>query len=86
MLSTLDVVRPRLDEVERMSVGTGHLDFGLRGRGSLSTGFLGLGLDAQYRATENLSLFGDAELGYQYGDNRSLQWQAIAGLRLRLRF
>lgn len=66
-----------------MPVGTGHLDFGLRGRGSLSTGFLGLGLDAQYRATKNLSLFGDAEVGYLYGPDPDLQWQAIGGVRLR---
>lgn len=83
MLSVLDAVRPRLDEVERLPIGTGHLDFGLRGRGSLSEGFIGAGLDAEYRASKTLSLFGDAEVGYRYGPNPDLEWRALAGLRLR---
>lgn len=77
----------RLDDVDALPVGSGHVNFGLTGRATRRGGLLGLGLDAQWRATKRMSLFGEVTAGDGYGEfgsHRGYDWfaQGLFGARV----
>lgn len=73
----------RLDRVDRLAPGSGHLDLNLFGRGDLDGGMAGGALDYEHRVRERLSLFGEAWAGYGWGEQAGLGYGASAGLRWR---
>lgn len=52
------------------------------GRGDLDGGMLGGAVEYGHRVTEDLSIFGRGELGYRYGADRGLAWEALLGGKL----
>lgn len=66
--ASLEEARARLDAVDALPVGSGHINFGLTGRATELGGLVGLGVDAEWRATRRLSLFGELTGGYGYGN------------------
>jgi len=76
-------IRERLDRVEAMPVGRGALDLGAYVRGAGGTGVAGGFLDYERRLSPSTALFGESVLGYGWGATPGLQYQAMAGLRMR---
>lgn len=76
-------IRASLDTVDKLSPGRGHLDLGAYVRGIGDTGVAGAMLDYQHRVTPSTSAFGQASLGYGWGEATGLNYQATAGLRMR---
>ena len=71
-----------LDKAESREPGTGLIDAGIFGRGNFDTWQAGGYLDAEARLTEELSLFGSGEAGYDSG-LESGYWVGKAGARVR---
>lgn len=73
----------RLDRVDRLDPRSASVDlFGFT-RGGLNGGLTGVGLEAEYRATDWLSAFVSGSTGYGWGEQRGLTYEALGGLRMR---
>jgi hypothetical protein len=72
-----------LDHVDELSVGTGHLDVNLFGRGDLYGGLAGGSVSYDHRIRDDVSLFGEGWAGYGWGDRTGLEFGASAGMRWR---
>ena len=79
-----DLANSELDQIDRLRVGQGMLEAYAFGRGDLRSGMLGGALEYGHRVTPELSLFGRGEIGWRYGLDRGLGWQALLGARWRL--
>ena len=77
------IASARLDRVDALPVGSGHLDLGLFGRGGLAGGLAGGALDYEHHVATRLSLFGEGWAGYGWGNRAGLGYGASAGLRMR---
>lgn len=73
----------RLDEVEKLEPGHGVLQAYGFGRGTLDFGQVGAGVDYSHRISEGLSAFANGEIGYGWGNQSPLGWQALVGMRWR---
>lgn len=72
-----------MNRADTLGIGRGQLDLNGFVRGTADRGIFGAALDYSHRVTERASLFGQAELGKQYGAERDLYYQAVGGLRMR---
>lgn len=79
------LVRAELDRVDDLEVGSGMLEAFAFGRGDLHSGMIGGALEYGHRISPNASLFGRGEVGYRYGAQRGLGYEALAGLRVRFK-
>ena len=76
-----DAASKTLDSIDKLNPGTGSLDAYLFGRGDLTEGELGAGVEYRHRVNTNWSMFGNGSLGYQYGTNSGLGYSVRAGIR-----
>lgn len=77
------MIRETLDRVDKLDPGRGHLDLGAYVRGVGDTGIAGAMLEYEHRVSPRTSIFGDADVGYGWGSQSGLNYQATAGLRMR---
>lgn len=73
----------QLDRIDLLKPGQGQLDAHLFGRGDLTSGQIGGALDYGHRISDEWSAFANAEIGYGYGQDHGLMWQALTGVRWR---
>lgn len=73
----------QLDRIDLLDVGQGQLDAYAFGRGDLNSGQVGGVLDYGHRLSEEWSAFADAKIGYGYGREHGLMYEALTGIRWR---
>jgi hypothetical protein len=76
-------VAQSLDRIESLRPGQGLFDAYLYGTGNLHSGQIGAGVEYGHRINDSWSAFADAKVGYQYGDQHGLMYQALTGVRWR---
>lgn len=69
--------------MDKRPPGSGSLDLFGFGRGDLDGGTVGGGVTYEHAVDGSLSLWGTGSVGYGYGDQRGLSYEALAGLRWR---
>lgn len=67
--------------MDRLNPGQGRLDSYLFGVGGLTEGMAGAGLQYGHRISDSWSAYLGGRLGYRYGHQRGLGYEAKAGLR-----
>lgn len=72
-----------LDRVDQLEPGRGRLDLFGFGRGDLDGGVAGAGLKYEHRLDGSLSMWGQGSAGMGWGDQKGLNYEALAGLRWR---
>lgn len=76
-------IRTKLDAVDKLEPGRGQLDLGAFVRGWGDNGIAGGMVDYSHRVSKRTSVFGQGTVGYGWGEVAGLNYQALAGLRMR---
>ena len=73
--------RTDLDRIEKLKAGQGMLGAFAFGRGDLSRGVAGLGLEYGHRISDRWSAVARGELGYRYGEASAIEYNGLAAVR-----
>jgi hypothetical protein len=70
-----------LDRIDKLRAGTGALEAYAGLRGDLTQGWAGGGLQYSHKLNSSSSVFGRGTIGYEYGDEYRLTYDALMGYR-----
>jgi hypothetical protein len=73
--------KAELDRIDQLRAGQGALEAYAGLRGDLTRGWAGGGLQYSHRLNSSSSVFGRGSIGYEYGDEYRLTYDALMGFR-----